>query len=170
MWWRSSVFGAALVSLALSLAGCGFQPLYGPTASGSSMPEVMRTVEVEAIPGRVGQKIRNELIFSNTGGGEALPSKYKLDITIRESVTQELVKITGEATGQVYQVDATFKLKSVSDGKVVLEGKALSRAAYDRYEQIFSNVRAQYDAQNRVARTIAESIKARVAAYLQTSV
>jgi LPS-assembly lipoprotein len=170
MWWRSSVFGAALVSLALSLAGCGFQPLYGPTASGSSMPEVMRTVEIEAIPGRVGQKIRNELIFSNTGGAEALPSKYKLDITIRESVTQELVKINGEATGQVYQVDATFKLKSVSDGKIVLQGQALSRAAYDRYEQIFSNVRAQYDAQNRCARTIAESIKARVAAYLQTSV
>jgi LPS-assembly lipoprotein len=170
MWWRSSIFGAALTGLALSLAGCGFQPLYGPTASGASMPEVMRTVEIAAIPGRVGQKIRNELIFSDTGGGDAAPSKYKLDITIRESVTQELVKINGEATGQVYQVDATFKLKSVADGKVVLEGKALSRAAYDRYEQIFANVRAQYDAQNRVARTIAESIKTRVAAYLQTSV
>ena len=167
MWWRSSIPGAALFSLALSLAGCGFQPLYGPTASGSSMPAVMASVEVEPIPGRVGQKIRNELIFSNTGGGEPMPSKYKLDITIRESVTQELVKITGEATGQVYQIDATFKLKK--DGKVVLEGKALSRAAYDRYEQIFSNVRAQYDAQNRVARTIAESIKTRLAAYLQNS-
>jgi LPS-assembly lipoprotein len=167
MWWRSSILGAALFSLALSLAGCGFQPLYGPTASGSSMPAVMASVEVEPIPGRVGQKIRNELIFSNTGGGEPMPSKYKLDITIRESVTQELVKITGEATGQVYQIDATFKLKK--DGKVVLEGKALSRAAYDRYEQIFSNVRAQYDAQNRVARTIAESIKTRLAAYLQNS-
>ena len=167
MWWRSSILGAALFSLALSLAGCGFQPLYGPTASGSSMPAVMASVEVEPIPGRVGQKIRNELIFSNTGGGEPVPSKYKLDITIRESVTQELVRITGEATGQVYQIDATFKLKK--DGKVVLEGKALSRAAYDRYEQIFSNVRAQYDAQNRVARTIAESIKTRLAAYLQNS-
>jgi LPS-assembly lipoprotein len=129
----------------------------------------MASVEVEPIPGRVGQKIRNELIFSNTGGGEPMPSKYKLDITIRESVTQELVRITGEATGQVYQIDATFKLKSIKDGKVVLEGKALSRAAYDRYEQIFSNVRAQYDAQNRVARTIAESIKTRLAAYLQNS-
>jgi len=44
------------------------------------------------------------------------------------------------------------------------------RISLDRYEQIFSNVRAQYDAQNRVARVIAESIKTRVAAYLQTSV
>ena len=68
------------------------------------------TVEVEPIPGRVGQKIRNELIFSNTGGGEPLPSKYKLDITIRESVTQELVKITGDAHQEVYEVKATFKL------------------------------------------------------------
>ena len=168
MWWRSSLIGAALMGLALALAGCGFQPLYGTTASGSSVPEVMASVEVLPIPGRVGQRVRNELIFENTGGGPAAPSKYKLDISIKESVTAELVKISGEATGQVYQVDATFTLKG-PDGKVVLQGSALSRAAYDRYEQIFSNVRAQYDAQNRVARTIAESIKVRVAAYLQSA-
>jgi LPS-assembly lipoprotein len=168
MWWRSSLIGAALAGLALALTGCGFQPLYGTTASGSSVPAVMASVEVLPIPGRVGQRIRNELIFENTGGGEALPAKYKLNITIKESVTAELVQISGEATGQVYQVDATFKLTG-PDGKILLQGTALSRAAYDRYQQIFSNVRAQYDSQNRAARTIAESIKTRVAAFLQSS-
>ena len=48
----------------------------------------------------------------------------------------------------------------------MLEGKATSRAAYERYETIFSNVRARYDAENRAARTVAESIKVRLAAYL----
>jgi LPS-assembly lipoprotein len=152
--------------LALGLAGCGLQPLYGSTASGSRLAAVMAGVEVTPIPGRVGQRVRNELIFENTGGsGQAPQSTYKLDIVIKESVTNELVQISGDAKGQVYELDATFKLIS-NDGRVVLEGKATSRAAYERFETIFSNVRARYDAENRAARTVAESIKVRIASYL----
>lgn len=105
-------------------------------------------------------------IFENTGGGAAAPrSNYKLDIVIKESVINELVKISGDAKGQVYELDATFKLIG-RDGKVLLEGKATSRAAYERFETIFSNVRARVDAENRAARTVAESIKVRIAAFL----
>ncbi len=53
----------------------------------------MAGVEVVPIPGRVGQQVRNELIFENTGGGGAArQSTYKLDIVIKESVTDELVR------------------------------------------------------------------------------
>ena len=165
MWWPKPLL-AALALLALGLAGCGLQPLYGSTAGGSRLAAVMSGVEVAPIPGRVGQRVRNELIFENTGGsGSAPQSTYKLDIVIKENITNELVKISGDAKAQVYELDATFKLIG-KDGKVVLEGKATSRAAYERYETIFSNVRARQDAENRAARTVAESIKVRLAAYL----
>ena len=104
-------------------------------------------------------------IFENTGGSGQTGTTYKLDIVIKESLTNELVKISGDAKSQVYELDATFKLIS-NDGRVVLEGKATSRAAYERYETVFSNVRARQDAENRAARTVAESIKVRIAAYL----
>ena len=165
MWWHKPLL-AALALFALGLAGCGLQPLYGTTAGGSRLAAIMSGVEVAPIPGRVGQRVRNELIFENTGGsGQNPQTTYKLDIVIKESVVNELVKITGDAKGQVYELDATFKLIG-NDGKVVLEGKATSRAAYERYETIFSNVRARNDAENRAARTVAESIKVRLAAYL----
>lgn len=165
MWWHRPLL-AALALLALGLAGCGLQPLYGSTASGSRLAAVMAGVEVTPIPGRVGQRVRNELIFENTGGGGQSPqSTYKLDIVVKESVTNELVQITGDAKSQVYELDATFKLIG-RDGRVVLEGKATSRAAYERFQTIFSNVRARVDAENRAARTVAESIKVRIAAYL----
>ena len=165
MWWHRPLL-AALALLALGLAGCGLQPLYGSTASGSRLAAVMSGVEVAPVPGRVGQRVRNELIFENTGGGGAAPkTNYTLDIVIKENVTNELVKISGDAKAQVYELDATFKLIG-KDGRVLLEGKATSRAAYERYETIFSNVRARVDAENRAARTVAESIKVRIAAYL----
>ncbi len=169
MWWRSSALIASLIAglSALALAGCGFQPLYGgTTAGGAKLAEVMKGVEVTPIPGRGGQKLRNELIFTNTGGGNAGQTRFRLDIVIKESVTDQLVQITGDATGQVYQLDATFKLIDQSKGDVILQGKAISRAPYNRFQEIFANVRARYDAENRAARTVSESIRTQVAAHL----
>ena len=169
MWWRSSALFAVLIAglVPLALSGCGFQPLYGgTTAGGQRLSEVMAGVEINPIPGRVGQKLRNELIFANTGGSRAAASRYRLDIAIKESVTDQLVQITGDATGQVYQLDATFQLIDSASGKVLLQGKAISRAPYNRFQEIFANVRARYDAENRAARTMSESIKTQVAAFL----
>jgi LPS-assembly lipoprotein len=168
MWWHRPLLAALAVTAAISLAGCGIQPLYGTTAGGSRLAAAMAGVDITPIPGRVGQRVRNELIFENTGGSGQTGTTYKLDIVIKESLTNELVKISGDAKAQVYELDATFKLIS-SDGRVVLEGKATSRAPYERFETIFSNVRARYDAENRAARTVAESIKIRIAAYLSQS-
>ncbi|MET0689000.1 MAG: hypothetical protein ABWY38_07375 [Methyloceanibacter sp.] len=171
MWWRSSAFAAVLIGAgALGLAGCGFQPLYGgSTVGGARLPELMKAVDVTPVPGRVGQKVRNELIFENTGGGYAASTKYRLDIIVRESVTDQLVQITGDATSQVFELQATFKLVNVANGQVMLQGNAMSRAPYNRFQEIFANVRARYDAENRAARTVAESIRTQLAAYLSNA-
>ncbi len=172
MWWRSAALIASLFAglSALALAGCGFQPLYGgTTADGSRLSEVMKGIEVTPIPGRVGQKLRNELIFASTGGGVGGPARYRLHITIKESVTDQLVQITGDATGQVYQLDATFKLIDSGTGAVLYQGKAISRAPYNRFQEIFANVRARYDAENRAARGVSDSIRTQVAAHLNSA-
>lgn len=172
MWWRSHALAAAVLigAASLGLAGCGFQPLYGGSAvGGARLPELMKAVDVTPVPGRVGQKVRNELIFENTGGGYAAPTKYRLDIAIKERVIDQLVQITGDATSQVFELTATFKLVNPANGQVILQGNAISRAPYNRYQEIFANVRARYDAENRAARTVAESIKTQLAAYLSNA-
>ncbi len=171
MWWRSSALAAVLIgAVSLGLAGCGFQPLYGgSTVGGARLPELMKTVDVTPVPGRVGQKVRNELIFENTGGGYAAPTKYRLDIAVRERVIDQLVQISGDATSQVYELQASFKLVNVANGQVIYQGNAMSRAPYNRFQEIFANVRARYDAENRAARTVAESIKTQLAAYLSNA-
>lgn len=171
MWWRSPALAlVALVAVAgLGLGGCGLQPLYGSgttTAGGARLSEAMSAVDITPIPGRVGQKLRNELIFSNTGGNYAPEPRYRLDIAIRERVIDQLVQISGDARGQVFQLEARYKLVNIASGDVLYEGAAVSRAAYSRYQEIFANVRARYDAENRAARTVSESIKTQVAAYL----
>lgn len=164
---------ATAVAAALVLGACadgsGFRPLYATTSAtgGPGTEQKLAQVEIQTIPGRVGQRVRNELVFQRTGGGEVQErSVYRLEISLREQLTSTLVDRTGDAAGQIYAVDATFKLVRIADRKVVLTGTSYARAGFERYTTIYSNVRAREDAENRAAGTIATDLKVRLAAYL----
>lgn len=133
------------------------------------MKEVMSSVEITTIPGRVGQRVRNELIFATTRGGYADKAQYKLDIAVRESTSSLLVTQTGDAQGEMFHLDADFKLVKLGTNEVVFQGKSSGRAAFDRYESIFTNVRGRLDAENRAATTVADDIRTRIAAYLSST-
>ena len=160
-----------LLASAPALGACGnggFRPLYGATASGAGMQERLAQVDFAPIPGRVGQRIRNELVFDGTGGGNPLPSTHRLEVVVKESVLSTLVNNEGEALGQIYAIQASFRLIDVKskDKKVVLQGTSHARAGFERFQSIYSNVRAREDAENRAARTVADDLKIRLATYL----
>jgi len=162
--------GLALMLVAASgLGACsGIQPLYGPTASGVGLQERMAQLDIATIPGRVGQRIRNELIFQASGGGELAPPTHRLEVSITENMISTLVKPDGDALGQTYTLQANFKLIEIKSKKVVLTGTSYGRAGFERFQSIYSNVRARDDAENRAARTVAEDLKTRVAIYLSS--
>lgn len=167
---RRSAVGAIALSVTL-LGGCGgsgFQPLYGAAGIGAAADQKLAQVDIATIPGRVGQRIRNEMIFQTTGGGAEIPSAYKLDIAIRESVTSTLIRIDGDARSQIYNLDASFQLIRKSDNAVVLTGTSFGRAGFERNSSIFSNVRAREDAENRAAGTVGQDLKSRLAAFLSS--
>ena len=158
----------AALMLAPALAGCGYQPLYGTGFAGGSggVAEQLRAVEIGTIPGRVGQEVRNELIFKETGGRDPAPPRFRLEIALRESAQSLLVNLQGVASGQVYALDADFKLIDISSQQVLLTSKSDSRAAYQQEVSTFANVRARRDAEDRAARNVADSIRTQVAAFL----
>ena len=67
--------GAAVAVIAsvlgFGVSGCGFHPMYATSSTGASLTDVMKAVQIAPIPSRVGQRLRNELIFGATGGGES---------------------------------------------------------------------------------------------------
>ena len=161
-----ALIGSALLA-APFVSAC--KPLYGTTPGGARLKDVMASLEITEIPGRVGQRVRNELIFGVTGGGRPPRAEYRLEISVRESINDTLVEKTGDAKGQLYNLDAQFKLVRLADKQIVLEGRSAGRAALDRFDPIFSNIRARIDAENRAARVVADGIKTRVAAFLSST-
>lgn len=167
---RALLRGLAVLALTPALAACesgGFRPLYG-SLGGSRVEEKLAQLEISPIPGRNGQRIRNELIFQSTGGGQAAAPAYRLEIVTREVITSTLVARDGNSSGQVFQIDATFQLIRLTDKQVVLRGVSFGRAGFDRNTSIFSNVRAKEDAEDRAAKTVGVDLRARLSAFLST--
>lgn len=164
--------GAALlllVALSTTLTACGsggFQPLYATGGTGPNADAGFASIEFAPIPGRVGQRIRNELIFERNAHGPEQGADKRLEVKITESVLTTLVTISGNSTGQVYQLEANYRLVDTKTQKVLFEGRSLGRASFERNESVYSNIRAREDAENRAARTIASDIRTRLAAQL----
>ncbi len=185
MWWRElsknfrPLRGAAAVAIAglvsLGAGGCGFHPLYGPTASGANLSDVMKAVDVATIPSRPGQRLRNELIFAATGGGDAAPRLYRLDVALHETTRNTLVTQQGAPTGQVVELDAEYRLVRIKDNEVVFKGYSNAQATYTLAGSTglagstYGDTRAVIDAENRAARSLADAIKTRMAAFLSNA-
>lgn len=157
--------------VAAGLGGCGsggFQPLYatGSASGGAAVSDKFAAVDFATIPGRIGQRIRNELVFDRSAGGATLPARYRLEVKITDSILTALARIDGNSTSQIYQIEASFRLVDLSTQKVAFEGRSLGRTNFDRHESVYSNVRAREDAENRAAATIAADIRTRLTAYL----
>ena len=177
MWSRSSTIskaykGLAVLVLAGLLGGC-FQPMYGESTlfgAGAKLRDELRQVEILEIQGRLGQEVRNDLIFELTGGqGNPVGAPYKLAMTITSGSQTPLVDVTsGRATSETITLDVNYRVLDVANDKVVLSEKAIARISIDRSQQRFASMRAVRDAQNRAAKLVAEQIRSRLASYLLT--
>ena len=177
MWSRNSTISETwkvlgLLVLAGTLGGC-FQPMYGQSTlfgAGSKLRDELRQVEILEIDGRVGQEIRNDLIFELTGGqGNPVGAPYKLAMTITSGAQTPLVDVTsGRATSETVTLDVTYRVLDVSNDKVVVSEKAIARISIDRSQQRYAGMRAVRDAQNRAAKLVAEQIRSRLASYFLT--
>ena len=176
MSWRNRIDGtcsrlAAIGVLSLGLAGC-FQPMYGelPVGGGPSLRDALRDVEIAEIEGRVGQEIRNDIIFELTGGdGNPAGAPFKLTMTISTRTQTPLVDpTTGVSQIDTVGLTVNYRLVDVASKKLILTDSALARVSVDRSMQRFARLRGIRDAENRAAKAVAQQIRARLATYFLT--
>ena len=162
---------AVAMLLAAAAGGC-FQPLYGDRSltGGPSVRDAMRDVEVAAIDGRVGQEVRNDLIFELTGGeGNPVGAPYRVTMTVSSSTFYPVIDLSaGRPSAETVSLDVLYRVEDVANKKTVLNERALARVTIDRSQQRFARVRAIRDAENRAAKVAAEQMRSRIAAFLLT--
>jgi LPS-assembly lipoprotein len=151
----------------LGVSACSVQPLYseGPVANSTvtgSIGTELSMVAVKPATTRVGQEVRNRLLFL-LYGGQAQPAapRYNLSLvvaSISEASANIQVAEENEPTAAIETVRASYSLTD-SSGTVVATGNRQFMASYDVPRQEFAAVRARIDAENRAARELAELLR-----------
>lgn len=163
-----------LVALAAA-AGCTVQPLYGEITSATTVsgapPVSLASVEVKPVNDRVGQEVRNHLIFLLHGGaGQPSTPAYQLDLRTRASSSRAAAVSTSrvalEPTSAVATVRGNYRLTETATGRLVSQGTRSVQAPYDLPRQEYAAGRAERDAYDRAARELAELLRMVVAQEL----
>ena len=104
MWWRKvpssrmRLLGLAVLA-ATGLSGC-LAPMYGQFAEGGpGLQSELQAIAIEPIPERIGHYLGNDLIFDLNGTGSHPNPKYRLFVTLNESVQTPLIDtVSGRAS------------------------------------------------------------------------
>lgn len=162
----------AVVGLA-AVAGCTVKPLYatdttpiGSTMATGSVAGELSMVAVKPVSTRVGQEVRNHLIFLFGGGkGEPVAPRYSLSVSVSsgsEATANIQVNKENEPTAAILTAYATYRLVD-QGGTLIGKGTRQYAASYDVPRQEFAALRAARDAENRAARELAELVRLAVA-------
>lgn len=148
-------------------AACQVRPVYMPVAGGGTVA-ALRAIAVEAQTDRVGQALMNALIFELRGGAAlADPSLYTLHLIVTTNVTDLAIEKHEEVpVAKLVALTATYTLTEKASGRAVANDTVRASTSYDFSSQRFANLRAERDAEDKLARMAATEIRMRLSAAL----
>jgi LPS-assembly lipoprotein len=159
------------LSAGFSLAGCGFRPVYMPTASGGPgiAQRELGAINVGIIPDRPGQLLRQALQkrFEGSGGGAA----QKYDLGVDYSIAGEGIAILQDNSVTRIRLIArgNWTLRAQDPGATRLaSGSARAMDGLNILDQQFFAADLENETvQRRLAEQIADQITLQLAAYFR---
>ena len=156
----------AALLFVLLLTACQFQPLHGSN-SNSTVSRGLASVGVSQVDSRVGQQVRNHLLFLLNGGGPVVDKTHEARIRVTWSnKLLAAIPTVQDSTSGTITVTVSYDLVENASGNIIKSGQRKAIASYDRTGQVFANNRAERDAENRAAREAAEALRLAIASDL----
>ncbi len=153
----------------LALAGCGFTPLYAQSGD-ESVAAKLDTVEVENIPERTGQLLRQSLETQLHEAGAPSQQDYALSVSYGIANSQIGEQQDSSFTRNRSTATATWKLSPIGDpAHPLASGQATTEDAENIIDQqYFASQEEQGTVNQQLANEIAARITQQVAVYFKT--
>ena len=156
--------------LGIPLGGCGFRPVYMPTASGNAGPAQrgLASVYVGIIPERPGQLLRQAL-QERFGDDSGTPAAYDLNVSFSVSGEGIGIEANNIATRIRLIGTATWRLTG-HDGKqtVLTSGSARAMDATNIFDSQYFAADLEVEAeQKRIAENLATQIATQLAVWFR---
>jgi LPS-assembly lipoprotein len=155
----------------VTLSGCGFQPVYMPTASGKAgvAQRELAAIQVDQIPDRPGQLLRQALQDRLEMGSSGVARRYELSVAF--GISGEGIAIEQNTTVTRLRMigTATWNLVAQDPGRTRLtSGSAKSVDAINIFDaQYFAADLENETAQRRLAEALADQITLQLATFFR---
>ena len=170
MWWcrcsHGLVSAAAALVVALAVAGCGFEPLYGQKSVGD-LESQFSSVKIQTISGRVGQQVHNYLLDRINSEGRPESPLYLLLVTLDVQQVRLGIEQDETATRAKVVVRAGVQLQDIATGEVLLNRSARSTNSYNIVDSAVATRSAELDAIDRAAREVSDEIRVMLSLYFR---
>ena len=157
------VFAAAL---SVALSGCGWAPLYADIEAGPASEE-LRTIRVDPIPERVGQRLEIALRNSLNPTGEPSTERYRLRTLLATNLSNLGIQSQGLATLGKLDVYVTYYLVDVQSGTNLLANTVHVANSFDLNPNQYSTVVGEDDAAVRSVAELDREIVTRLTLFMQ---
>lgn len=161
MWSRRTIQG---LIVALTLAGCGFQPIYTRQDSTANAAVELQKVQVNLIRDRMGQKLHNALLDRLNPRGRPASPEYFLDVQLSMSKVNLGIQRDDTATRAKLTLIASYRLSDSEE--MIFKGISRSVSGYNIVDSDYATLSAEFDAIDRALRVISEDIRSRLAVFL----
>ena len=158
---RNLTLGVLATAGALSLAGCGFTPLYATPGLSSGLS----AIEVVAPQGRVAFLMRQDLDDA-LGRDKAAAPQWRLDLDVTQARDPRGLRLDNVADRYALTVTVDYTLTSVATGKTVHAGHITSQVSYDAADAPYAGIAARQNTQEKVASDAARRIEVDLAAWM----
>lgn len=159
----------ALIGLSLatlSLAGCGYRPLYGSSPENTQVSSELANVRIGLIANRAGHRLRNHLLDRMNPGGEPSAPSYELSVNLDETRVDLGVRRDETRTRANLILTATFQLRETTNSRILFKATARRVASFNIRDAEFSTISAESAARRRTVEGLSDEITRRVAIYL----
>ncbi len=168
---KSLGMAGSLLVLALGLSSCQFQPLYA-SPDGATGPNsvALSQIYVAEVDTREAQQVRNHLIFLLSGGSSPLNPTHEVKLRVATSVRSLAAAVVSQESNQLgntagsVTAKGSYEIFDKTNNELIFRGTREASAAYDKTSQSFATQRAERDAANRAAKSLAEQIRLAIAA------
>lgn len=157
--------------VALTVAACGFSPMYGnhgTGTSGLSTTQGLDQVEISVIPDQTGVYLRNILTDSFYQNGYPASPRYRLDIAaVSESISDLDITIDSESTRRQITMRSTINLIDLGTNQSVMTRSVTALTSYNVLGSQFTTRVSESDAREAALTDLARQIETQTALYFK---
>ncbi len=153
----------------LSIAACGFRPVYGVNRDTPvGVEEKLAQIYIGNIPDREGQYLRNALIDRFYRGGRPANPDYSLEVAkIQESLTDLDITKTADSTRGQLRLTSEMILRKKGGGEDLLRRPLIAVTSYNILGSEFATRVSEENARTNALDDLARQIEMQVGLFLK---